>query len=521
VTYGETAAALRAAVTDLLVEADVPRVGEQRPLTAEESELVQRYRSTVLEWVNRSTQLVVPEDVSRGDWRWGPARLFADHLNRVTVATSERTPPADTLQLGTRHASPTVEGWRQAAVAATLGLERELGPLAHLPEDLTAARRAVLEPPAREAAADARDGALIRDYGDRLRVVDDNAALANAVILLDVRVGGRPGWHRLGGAPKVSSRRQVSAEGLLNAVDLCRNWTRAHALPTTIDEHGHSSRLTRELIAGPLRPGVAGALDALSNTLGRLEDRPNGDVMRQLIRSQAALSDELLRVAGDDAETRDALTSRRAHYGRAAAATANLGGRVGAGPEALIDAEQARALLRAATDASTDELRSVVAVLRSIDARIGDHLAGGVKDVTYLSATGHRFGEQVRGVRQAITVWAPIEAMSPARRAARSLSSALGPDPRADSPRSAPRPPRADLDGTIAEVTPPRTAVSGPLAGAPSRSALSRQDQRSLREASFPSPAVAAATEDYMLRRPKRSGGSPANKGKGKEPPSR
>ncbi|MFS0703261.1 hypothetical protein AB6N23_01940 [Cellulomonas sp. 179-A 9B4 NHS] len=505
-TYAQTATALRTALSDLLVDADVPRARTQRPLTAEESRLVQAYRASVLTWINRTTQAVVPDDVARADVRWGPARHFADHLNRIAVATTTLTPAASTLDLGTMNPNPTVESWRQAAVAATIGLDREFDAVARLPQ---------LHPrtPGRPDITGTSPG---RNYAERLRVVDDNAALTNALILLDVRIGGRPGWHRLGGARNLSGRREVSTDGLLNALELCRRWTRAHDLPTTVDERGH--RAAPEVTPGPVRPGMPGVLAALRNTAARLDARPNGEAMRLLVRSQAALTHDLARITGDD----PALGTRRARYRQLVEATTNLGGKLGGPALALLDSEQARALLVDVTAVTPAERDQALDVLHAIDHKIATHVRAGATDATYLVAHGRELAMPgPGGVRRAVQQWARIDATTapvllPAARAlleTTPVSSTAG--------DAVPGQSRADLDRAVTAATPDRTASTSSLLGPPARDTLTRADLARLRAASFPSPAVEAATHDYLLRRPQRSGGVPTNKGKGKEPPAR
>lgn len=518
-TYADVTATLRRELSDLLVEADVPYPYGQRALSGENSLLVQRYRASILNWLNRSTEAVVPGDVSRADWRWGPARLFADHLNRVAAVTLALTPPAGTLELGTPQPSHTVDTWRRAAVAATIALDRELRPLEGAADPPATRRLAALG-----AAQPTRAETLVlgADYGDRLRVIDDNAALTNALILLDVRVRGRPGWHRLGGVTTPSPRRGVSTEGLLNAVDLCRRWASAHDLPTVVDRRGH--RATPTLVPGPIGPGVAGLHDAVHNTLLRLDARPRGDVMRLLIRSQAALTDGLLEAIGADDPSRAVLTARRAQYVRLANAARNLGGRVGGDLDVLVESEHSRGIVPTVQDSRPGEVARIAALLRLIDDKIATHVLRGAQERTYLVKDGRRLGTPgPGGVRRAADEWRPIDiATEPALlQIARALQ--VPGDVVVGLPTLVERsvvvgPTREAFDETLQAATPAVTASQGPLVGEPARSNLSVVDRRQLRAASSSTPAVQEALQDYLLRRPTRGAGFPRHKAHGKYP---
>lgn len=169
-----------------------------------------------------------------------------------------------------------------------------------------------------------------------------------------------------------------------------------------------------------------------------------------------------------------------------------------------------------------NERDEAIDVLSAIDAKIATHVRAGAADATYLVARGRELAMPgPGGIRRAVQQWPHIEpstapALLPAaealRETAQDRSAAVDPA----TGRS-----RADLDRTVTGSTPERTASTSPLLGVPARDTLSLADQARLRAASFPSPAVEAATHDYLLRRPQRSGGVPTNKGKGKEPPSR
>ncbi len=517
-TYADTATALRRELSDLLIEAEVPKARFKHSLTAEESLLVQRYRASILTWINRTTQAVVPDDASRWDWRWGPARHFADQLNRVVVVTVALTPPAGTVELGTLQQTTTVERWRRAAVAATTGLDRELRSLTNAPDPALRERHetlGVVGPP-----PDNRQ--LGADYGDRLRIVDDDAALTNALILLDVRTGGRPGWHRLGGIKDLSPRREVSTEGLLNALELCRRWTRAHDLPTTVDQRGH--RAAPALVPGPIGAGMPGLHDAVHNTALRLTARPRGDVMRLLIRSQAALSDALVRTVSPDDPSHPALATRRAQYLALARESGNLGGHVGAGLDVLIESETARGVLTTVQAPQPGDVARIVSLLRTIDDKIAAHVRHGARDTTYVVRDGRHLGAPgPGGVRPAADEWKPLNYRTAPEllRAAAGVSppdGAPSPRPAAPQPGLAVGPTRAAFDETLADSTPVRTASRSPLAGETARTELSNADRQHLRAAAAATPAVQDALQDYLLRRPHQGGGTAAGKGHGKDP---
>lgn len=524
-TYGTIAATLRRELAALLDDAEVPKTRPgARPLTAEQRQLVQGYRMHVLDWGNRATQIVVPEQVSRRDARWGPARNFADQLARAAEGTRAVTVPIAPLDLGQVQESKTVEGWRRAAVAAAVAVDLELssfdpvGPVA----DPKRERRELL-------AGDMDAGAVAgttplgpEDYLDRLRVVDDDAALANALILLDVRVSGRPGWHHLGGTKGPGPRRSVGAEGLLNAVELCRRWTRAHVLSSRIDERGHQP--APEVV--PVAPGMPGVIAPLRNTLTQLErNPPSGDAMRLLIRSQAGITVALLREATLDADaTASRLGERRAFYATMLGASANLGGRIGTSA-ALVESEQARAILASRVRPSTEELRQATELVGAIDSRIGHRILEGADDATYVVATGkHLAAAQTAGsgVRRATTKWSRVELWTAGDLLTAAAAAARSPVSAAQLlPSSAGEPARADFDATLRASTPARTAATSPLLRAPVRETLSGPDMNAIRRASFPSAAVEAVTHDYLLRRPKHRGGINTSKGAGEPSPER
>ena len=217
-TYGKTAASLRRELIELLEEADVPRARARRPLSAEESQLLQGYRSSVLNWINTSTQLIVP-DVAPHDWQWGPARHFANHLNRITVVTKG----ADTA--GVR---------RRARDPAAFGHARTVAPSSRQRDARAASRTRHPRGTDRAEARESRAMPGPSAYSDALRIVDDNAAMANAIILLDVRVAGRPNWHHLGGNATVDlttpgqRRRTAQRDQPVSTLGECTHLDRRH-----------------------------------------------------------------------------------------------------------------------------------------------------------------------------------------------------------------------------------------------------------------------------------------------------
>lgn len=507
-TYADTATALRRELSELVIEADVPYRGA-RPLSAHDSLLVQQFRATILTWLNRSTGAVVPDDVSRSDWQWGPARLFADHLNRITVTTLTLTPPAVHADLGTPRENVTVERWRRAAVAATIGLDREL--------------RLINTDPAVPVYAPRLERHPHRvDYPARLRVVDDNAAFAYALILLDTRVRGRPGWHHLGGFGDLSPRRSVAAAGLLSAVELCRRWTGAHNLPSSVDLRGYQH--VPALIPGPVEPGMTGLYAAVHNTALRLDRTPRGDVMGRLVRSQRALTESLTRVVDTDDPSLTPLVARHDRFVQLVNEVRNLGGRVGAGVEVLLDSEQARGVVPTIQEPRPAEIARVVAVFRTIDNAIVDHLYQGVQDRTYLEKTGRHLGlPGPGGVRPATDEWKPYGGQTriDLLHAARALRPPAAPQAARvpEKPSLVAGPTREMFDETLTAATPDHTAATGPLAGDPARADLSGDSLRRLEAAAgTASPAVQEALRDYYLRRPIGGGGLATHKGLGCEP---
>lgn len=234
-----------------------------------------------------------------------------------------------------------------------------------------------------------------------------------------------------------------------------------------------------------------------------------------MLRSRAAITHHLVCALREDAE----LVERRARHRALMDAAANLGGKVGGPALALVDSEQARALLVDFVEVTHAERDHVRAALREIDSRIAAHIHAGADDATYLVAHSHRLA-LTGGIRRVTQQWARIDQTTapqvlPAARAlhrAGAPTAALGAPPRGTL--------RAELDHTVSASTPALTAATNAALGGPTRP-MSGEDLAKLRPASFPSAVVDEATRDYPRRRPTSGGGVPAKKVKGKEPPTR
>ena len=240
--------------------------------------------------------------------------------------------------------------------------------------------------------------------------------------------------------------------------------------------------------------------------------------MQLLIRSQAALAHDLIRVAPAGDPAVGELTAERTRYRALVEASKNLGGRIGSGPEVLSESEQARALLRRVDVARPDELARAARLMRAIDDRLARHLLAGGLGATYVVSTGMHLGSPgPGGIRPAVTEWSRINSATDSGL----LEIARSPrDPAPAPPVVKWRPTRAHLDATVVAATPARTALSDPTLGRAHRTTLSIADRIEMRGAlRFASPEVQAATEDYLLRRPTRGGGVPNSKGAGMQPP--
>lgn len=266
-TYGETGAAIRAGLTELLREQRIqyqlsasPRrftssTGEQR---AEYAAQVARYRRTLLSWCHQAATAADPyladhDFFGKKTRPSNPYEFLRADLERVISAAAAPLPTTE--ELNTRHEVGLVESWRQIARAAAIG-EHDFR------TDETSTGRG------RMTAAQCRT------------VAADVAAITQAVVILDNRYRYTPGWEKLHhGAWLGWAALSAALDASIDPPDY------------TVDHRGWRAPLP--LVRGPARPGLTGVLQAEQNLLVRLTNATSTTNIRLVVGSQRVISTEL------------------------------------------------------------------------------------------------------------------------------------------------------------------------------------------------------------------------------------
>ncbi|CAN5258572.1 hypothetical protein BH09ACT10_BH09ACT10_28430 [soil metagenome] len=144
---------------------------------------------------------------------------------------------------------------------------------------------------ARAAALGEHDFRAGVDYAqlgdDQCRtVVKDAAEIARALVALDRRYEGIPGWERLNGQNRLGQ-----------AAEVCAAAPGYDAPNYTVDLRGW--RPPAKLTLDPVLPGVAGIVQGEYNLLASLKHFPNAHSMRMVLASQLIVSRETATRARD------------------------------------------------------------------------------------------------------------------------------------------------------------------------------------------------------------------------------
>jgi hypothetical protein len=357
VTYGETSTGLRGALAALLHQHRIQqRLGgagsHSIPVTtnaeqrAQLGQQIRRYRHGVLLWCLHGIMAAAPHlDLTATPRRSrGPTEELRYRLSRVLEASATGLPSLD--ELTTDHRFQTVNMWRDAAQAAALG-EHDFA------EDLQHGR-----------LSDAERTTVTRDVADIVR----------AVVVLDRRYAGVPGWEPL----RESGR-------LGRAAETCGAFVGQGAPDDAVDVRGRQRPAM--FVDGAPRPGVRGVLQAQHNLLIRLGQFPDALNLRRVLHGQQELSLGVARRAQQTApDIADQWLGRAATYASLVRASRNLGGRIGTGAPAAAEAAiaaQRLTKLDPGVVPTERELRHLDHLFTHVDARVREIIEHGAANRLY------------------------------------------------------------------------------------------------------------------------------------------
>jgi hypothetical protein len=353
VVYGENAGAIRTELSTLLRQHRIQqRIGGPGTHTvpesttleerAEMSRLIQRYRHGILTWCRQAVTAGDPgRHLDGPDRASTPDAALRRRLQRTLDASPSALPSLEDLT--TAHRFPLVDAWRRAARAAALG-EHDL-------------------------AGDVAPGRL--DISQRLTLVKDAAETIRALLVLDHRYHGIPGWQVL--RSPVMLHRAAEACAFILATDY------------SVDRLGW--RPPARTIDGAPRPGTAGVLQAEHNLLVELNRFPTALNLKRVLDSQRELSHQLsARTASAAPEFSARSAKRAATYAALQSEARNLGGHVGAGGVAAAEGANAISRLRKVstrTHLSHRLLRDFDTLVDRVDERLAEILEHGARERLY------------------------------------------------------------------------------------------------------------------------------------------
>ncbi|MEO7944461.1 MAG: hypothetical protein ABIR34_13770 [Marmoricola sp.] len=382
-TYGENARAIRTELIALLLRQRIQqrlggpgRFTVAEPTTLAEREAmgrtIQRYRTGVLTWCAQALAAIGPK--SRGY----PSRMERSSVQELRYQLSRNfRSDVDDLPLmdllGTTHESDLLVHWQALARAAALG-EHDFTTDVNLAWLTT---------------------------GQAHAVAKDAADVIRAVVLLDRRYAGTPGWRPLSQPRRLNlAAEHVSCEGTEQPEDL------------SVDARGW--RPSPVAITDPALPGVAGAVQAQHNMLVGLAGFPHALNLRRLLLAQAQVSHEAARHATTAApELVDRFLDRMEVYRTLIRQTRNLGGLIGNGGLAVAEAQNAVLRLRRTpiNDAEhPEQLHELGRLFTSTDARLASSIERGCHEQIYfVSLTDPTMTDhQINGVYQPRVRWTPL-----------------------------------------------------------------------------------------------------------------
>ena len=383
--YGENTGQLRAELTTLLRQHRIQqRLGGKGIHTvpeittvAEREELghqIARFRRTVLVWCLQAVNASSPTaDLEGTNLR---TRQSVEELRYRLVTAIEASSAGTTSldELTTSQGFPIVETWRLAAKAAALG-EHDFA---------------------------AGVGYVQLSDDQCLTVLKDAAEVVNALVALDRRYKGIPGWERL------KEQRRLG-----QAAEVCATTTGYGEPNYTVDLRGWHppAKLTRD----PVLPGLDGILQGEHNLLVTLKHFPNAHSMRVVLESQLIVSREIATRARDvDPDLAKKWQQRAETYTLLIHETRDVRGLLGnggaaAGQAAMVAARSQSLALDHPIDRTPS--RQLDRVFTRIDARLAEVIERGASQHLYLLRVKlPRLSDQSEGlIQSARTRYTPID----------------------------------------------------------------------------------------------------------------
>lgn len=389
-----------------------------------------RFRQTLVIWCAQAIGVARPltfHNVPRKPA--DPFRATSDHgvavaeLARAleTARDQGATPPASSQELTSASPNNVVDHWRLAARAAVLA------------EHDTAPDQAI-----RLTAAQAR------------AITGDVAAISQALVVLDRRYRNTPAWESIAGCDR------LGWAALATALDVSLGQP-----DYSVDQTGWRPRT--KPIRGPAKPGVLGVLQAEHNLLVRLESFPDPMNLRLVVDSQRLLSAGLVPYAERiDPNLAGRWRARAETYSRIQRELRNIGGRLGNGAAAAIEALNAVSRLKALRSETVIDPRMLggfQTLFRRVDSRITDILESGVARGAFVQrVTVPRLvsgeGRLVHPVRERFIPVARAADLQVIRTAREHLR------PPAEPTVSSAGPSRVDLHAALIHRPPPKGAQS-------------------------------------------------------------
>jgi len=350
--YGENGAEMRTELAALLRQHRVMHrlAADSATERAGVGRQILRFRQTIVVWCAQAVGVARPLTFANVPPKPAdPFRATSDHgaavheLSRALHFAREEssTKPASSIEFTTPSPNEVVEHWRLAARAAALA-EHDTSP----------------------------DQSIHLTADQGRAITGDVAAISQALVVLDRRYRNTPEWESIAG------RDRLGWAALATALDVSLGQP-----DFSVDQTGWRPRT--KPIRGPAKPGVLGVLQAEHNLLVRLRSFPNAMNLRLIVDSQRLLSSELVPYAERvDPELADQWRARAATYSRIQRELRNVGGRLGNGAAATVEAANAVSRIKAVPSATVIEPRMLggfQTLFRRLDSRITDVLEAGVE----------------------------------------------------------------------------------------------------------------------------------------------
>ncbi|KRA37903.1 MULTISPECIES: hypothetical protein [unclassified Nocardioides] len=356
-TYGQNGTLLRQELTTLLRQHRIQqRLGGAgshtipESTTAEERELlgqqIRRYRGAALGWCVHAVMEANPRINLGGSTERsrGPVEEFRHRL--LESIRMSNAGIASMKELSVEQKYPIVESWRQIAKAAVLGEHDFAGDLAR--------------------------GRMSQQ--ECMTVLTDAAEVTRALVVLDKRYEGIPGWIPI----RVRGR-------LDRAAEVCAAFAGYDDPDYSVDQRGWRPPAAT-IDGGPL-PGIGGVLQAEHNMLVHLSRFPEALSLRRVLDGQRILSHQAARRAPDVApELIEGWLEREQTYKNLMGATRNVGGIVGNGGAAVAEAANAVSRMRELhvdEITSAEPLRDLNKLFTRADARIASIIEQGAAERLY------------------------------------------------------------------------------------------------------------------------------------------